>query len=449
MSGETTIEGWGRTAPVRARVLRAGTADEVPLLVAKSGPRGTLPRGLGRAYGDAAQNEGGDVVDLTGARRVLGFDAVRGTIRVEAGLSLDELMRLSVPRGWFPGVTPGTRYVTVGGAIAADVHGKNHHRDGSFSNHVESFTLATPRFTQDVTPTSDPELFWGTAGAMGLTGVVTEATLRLLPIETAMIRVDTERCDDLDDVMGRMLEGDHRYRHSVAWVDMFARGRRMGRAVLTRGDHARLEDLPAGDRARALDFAPGTLLGAPPWVPTWLLNRATVLAFDELYFRRAPRRRTGEIVGLTPFFHPLDAITGWNRLYGRPGFFQYQFVVPDEATAAVRAVVERVSAERCAFLAVLKRFGPGNPGPLSFPRPGWTLAMDMPARADRPGFLDGLDRIVLDAGGRLYLAKDNRVPRDTFRAMMGRADLEAFARLRDRVDPERVLQSDLSRRLGL
>ncbi|MFM8411494.1 MAG: FAD-binding protein, partial [Alphaproteobacteria bacterium] len=417
--------------------------------LAKAGARGTLPRGLGRAYGDEAQNDGGDVVDLTGARRVLGFDPVRGTLRAEAGLSLDELMRLTVPRGWFPAVTPGTRYVTVGGAIAADVHGKNLHRDGSFANHVESFTLATPGATMDVTPTSDPELFWGTAGAMGLTGVVTEATLRLLPIETAMIRVDTERCDDLDDVMARMVEGDHRYRHSVAWVDMFARGRRMGRAVLTRGDHARLEDLPGGDRARALDFSPRTLLASPPWVPTWLLNRATVLAFDELYFRRAPRRRVGEIVGLTPFFHPLDAVTGWNRLYGRPGFFQYQFVVPDEASAAVRAVVERVSAERCAFLAVLKRFGPGNPGPLSFPRPGWTLAMDMPARADRPGFLDALDRIVADAGGRLYLAKDNRVPRDTFRSMMTSAELDAFARLRDRVDPDRVLQSDLSRRLGL
>ncbi|MBU6282834.1 FAD-binding oxidoreductase [bacterium] len=449
MSAEETIEGWGRTAPVRSRVLHARAADDVPLLLARAGERGTLPRGLGRAYGDAAQNDGGDVVDLTGASRVLGFDPVRGTIRVEAGLSLDALMRYSVPRGWFPAVTPGTRYVTVGGAIAADVHGKNHHRDGSFANHVDSLTLSSPRVTQDVTPTSDPELFWGTAGAMGLTGAVTEATLRLLPVETAMIRVDTERCTDLDDVMGRMIEGDHRYRHSVAWVDMFARGRRMGRAVLTRGDHARLEDLPAADRPRALEFAPRTLLGAPPRVPTWLLNRATVLAFDELYFRRAPRRRLGEIVGLTPFFHPLDAITGWNRLYGRAGFFQYQFVVPDDATAAVREIVERVSAERCAFLAVLKRFGPGNPGPLSFPRPGWTLAMDMPARADRPGFLDGLDRVVLDAGGRLYLAKDNRVPRETFRAMMPSTELEAFARLRDRVDPERVLRSDLSRRLGL
>ena len=449
MSGIETIEGWGRTAPVRSRVLQATSADDVALQIAKAGSRGTLPRGLGRAYGDAAQNDGGDVVDLTGTARVLGFDPVEGTLRAEAGASLDALMRLVVPRGWFPAVTPGTRYVTVGGAISADVHGKNHHRDGSFANHVASFTLATPRVTLDVTPTSDPELFWGTAGAMGLTGAVTTATLRLLPIETSKIRVDTERCDDLDDVMARMVEGDHRYRHSVAWVDMFARGRRMGRAVLTRGDHARLDDLPATERDRALEFAPSTLLAAPPWVPTWLLNRATVLAFDELYFRRAPRRRVGEIVGLTPFFHPLDAVTGWNRLYGRPGFFQYQFVVPDEAVAAVRAVVERVSAERCAFLAVLKRFGSGNPGPLSFPRPGWTLAMDMPARADHPGFLAGLDRIVAEAGGRLYLAKDNRVPRDTFRAMMSASELEAFGRLRDRVDPDRVLQSDLSRRLGL
>ncbi|MEY4950467.1 MAG: hypothetical protein RL698_2678 [Pseudomonadota bacterium] len=447
MSPVEKLAGWGKMAPVQARVARPVSTDAAALLLPAAGPRGTLARGLGRAYGDAAQNADSDVADLTGLDRVLHFDRVRGVARVEAGLSLDALMRLVVPRGWFPAVTPGTRYVTVGGAIAADVHGKNHHRDGSFVNHVESFTLATPRCTVDVTPESDPDLFWGTAGAMGLTGFVTEATLRLLPIETAMIRVDTERAEDLDDVMSRMVEGDHRYRHSVAWVDMFARGRRMGRSVLTRGDHARVEDLPVSSRRNPLAFSPSAPFAAPPRVPTWLLNRLTVGAFDELYFRRAPRVRCDEIVGITPFFHPLDAVRGWNRLYGAPGFFQYQFVVPDEAAHAVRAVVERVSSRRCAFLAVLKRFGPGNPGPLSFPRPGWTLAMDMPARADRDGFLASLDRIVADAGGRLYLAKDSRVSPEMLREMI--PDLDRFEALRDRVDPERVLQSDLSRRLRL
>ncbi|MFJ9720166.1 FAD-binding protein [Streptomyces sp. NPDC101213] len=449
MPAETvSVTGWGRTAPSTARLIRPRTYEETVAAVRGCGARGGIPRGLGRAYGDAAQNAGGAVLDMTGLDRIHVVDVAGGSVLCDAGVSLHRLMEVLLPLGWFVPVTPGTRYVTVGGAIGADIHGKNHHVSGSFSRHVVSLELLTADGTvRTVRPGTD--LFDATAGGMGLTGVILTATVRLRPVETSLMSVDTERATDLDDLMARLTATDHRYRYSVAWIDLLARGAATGRAVLTRGDHAPLAALPARARRAPLSFRPARLPAAPACFPEGLLTRRTVGLFNELWYRRAPRARTGELQRLSAFFHPLDGVPHWNRVYGRGGFVQYQFVVGRGREETLRRIVDRIARRRCpSFLAVLKRFGEADPGWLSFPVPGWTLALDVPAGLPGLGaLLDGLDEEVAAAGGRVYLAKDSRLRPDLLAAMYPR--LDDFRALRAELDPRGVFVSDLARRLAL
>lgn len=448
-STSAELRGWGRATASVATVEHPAGPQEVVALPWSALPRGAIARGLGRAYGDAAQNAGGTVVDTTGLHTVA-LDADRATVTAAAGASLEALMAVLVPRGFFVPVTPGTRQVTVGGAVAADIHGKNHHIDGAWSEHVSRLRLALPDGSVvEVGPDTDPDLFWATAGGMGLTGVVLEASFTCPRIETSRLVVDTERTADLDALLAAMEGADHRYPFSVAWIDLLATGGAMGRSVLTRGRFARLDELDGPEAATPLAYQPVAAVPAPPWAPSGLLNRGTVRAFNELWFRRAPVRRLDELQTIGQFFHPLDLVTGWNRIYGRRGFLQWQVVVPFGAEAALRTVVGRLSARRFpSFLAVLKRFGPGNPGPLSFPAPGWTLALDVPVGpAGLAELLDELDEQVASVGGRVYLAKDSRMRPELLPVMYPR--LGEWRQVRHRVDPEGRLRSDLARRLGL
>ena len=409
------------------------------------GGRGLVARGLGRSYGDAAQNGGGGVVRCTHLDRILELDVAKGTCTVEAGVSIEMLMRVFLPLGWFPMVVPGTRYVTVGGAIASDIHGKFRH--GSFCDAVERMTIVTPE-RGVVTTGPDDDVFWATAGGMGLTGVVTEATLQLQPAPTAYMVVDTERAANVDDCMARMLDGDQRYRYSVAWIDCGASGKQLGRSVLTRGNHAGVEDLSEKQRPGAHSFAPRALARLPRWTPN-LVNPLSIRAFNEFWFRKAPRERRDQVQSITAFFHPLDDVLDWNRVYGSNGFVQYQFVVPYGAEDVVRAVLEQLSAHRCpSLLAVLKRFEHESRGMLGFPISGWTLALDIPALvAARSPLLDRLDELVVEAGGRIYLSKDSRVRKELVPAMY--PELDRWRETRAVVDPRHALSSDMDRRLDL
>jgi decaprenylphospho-beta-D-ribofuranose 2-oxidase len=462
--GRELISGWGGTPVSSCTVVRRRSADRPGLaeLVRTLPPRGAIARGLGRSYGDSAQNAGGLAIRLDddlaapGSGRcpedpAIAVDAAAETATAAGGVSLDAVLRTSIPEGLFVPVSPGTRYVTVGGAIAADIHGKNHHVDGTFGAHVRALTLLlADGTTVELGPGRDPRLFWATVGGMGLTGVIVGATFAMVPIETSRMSVDTERAGDLDELLALMTTGDDRYRYSVAWIDLLARGRTLGRSVLTRGEHARVEELSPRQAVRPLAYATGQLAGVPPVVPQrGLLTHASIAAFNEVWFRRAPRRRIGEIVSIPRFFHPLDAVGRWNRLYGRRGLVQYQFLVPFGAEEALRRVIDRLSgAGTPSFLAVLKRFGAANPAQLSFPAPGWTLALDLPAGVDGLGdLLAGLDEVVLAAGGRHYLAKDGVATPDAIRR--GYPRLAEWQGIRDAVDPHGRWASDQSRRLRL
>src|SRR5580692_6448425 len=436
-STRVTLTGWGRIAPTAADLAAPATADEAAALLA--GPNGgVIPRGLGRSYNNAAQSAGGVVISTSRLNNIISLDPATGIVVAEAGVSLEQLMVAGLPHGWFVPVSPGTRQVTVGGAIAADVHGKNHHVAGSFASHVTSFDILFPHAEaaepHTVTPEADPELFWATAGGMGLTGLITRAAIQLKRVESSLVAVDTVKTKDIDETMAVLAEHDKKYGYTVAWSDVLATGGALGRSIITSGDFARSADLSPGQRADPFAFDPRARIGAPAAFPPGLMNRYSIRLANEAWYRKAPKLREGELQTISQFFHPLDGIRNWNRVYGPGGFRQYQYVMPFGAEAAVRKSFEMVSAHRApSFVTVLKRFGRGNPGLLSFPDAGWTLALDFPARTRGLGpLLDELDKLVVAHGGRVYLAKDSRVSAATLAEMYPR--LPEFRKLRAILD---------------
>ncbi len=452
-----SLSGWGRISKGSCRVIQPRTVEQVlEALTADRGVgngAGVIARGAGLSYGDAAQSSGGTVLDMTALDRVVSIDATLQLVTAQAGATIAQLMAQLAAHGLTLPVLPGTRHVTLAGAIASDVHGKNHHRDGSLARHVVSLSLCAPTGEViELTPESDPDLFAATLGGMGLTGVIVEATVRAEPLTSPWVSADTDRTDGLAQTLA-LMSGEERHRYSVAWLDLLATGSSMGRAVVVRADPLSADRDTPTPRTRRGSY-PSTLtrspaLEVPNGFPGTLLRPASVRAFNALHWWTAPRRERARPLALAPYFFPLDAVGAWNRLYGAGGLIQYQCVLPSGAEDALERCFALIRTRRVpVYLAVFKRFGAASGGPLSFPLEGWTLALDIPAPA--PGLrttLDELDELVAGAGGRVYLSKDARLRRETMGAMY--PQLERFHAQRARVDPEGVLRSDLGLRLGL
>ena len=442
------LSGWGRYPVESCHVFRPEKRAEVAATLVSGLQSSYIPRGLGRSYGDAAVNKDAGVIWHVLLNRFLSFDSASGVLECESGVSLAEIIQYFLPRGWFLPVTPGTKFVTVGGAIAADIHGKNHHKDGSFSNFILDFRLLTP--TGEVllcSPTEHPEIFWATVGGMGLTGIVLSARLRLRRVDSAYVFVDFHKAENLEEVLGTMEASDDRYDYSVAWIDALATGETMGRSVLMRGNHAAGAELPA--RLPQVLAAPTN----PRWnlfvdFPSGTLNRLTVKAFNTAYYA-VHRTAARQLVSLEKFFYPLDTINHWNRMYGKRGFVQYQIALPQASgRAGLRTIIDRLARSgRASFLAVLKRFGEPGPGLLSFPLRGYTLALDIPVARGLVPFLQELDRMTLDHGGRIYLAKDAVVRAEDFAVMYPK--LESFRGIQRKLDPKRLMSSSMARRLKI
>ena len=408
-----SLYSWGRFPRAPQSGHACGWREELPAqlqhIVATH--RSTLPFGNGRSYGDSCLASSDQVLEMRALDRLIHADWALGTVQVEAGMTLAELLALAIPHGWFLPVTPGTQFATVGGAIANDVHGKNHHRRGTFGHHLLSFCLLRHGEAPLVcSPDEQPELFAATVGGLGLTGLVSWAQLRLMPIRASQIDTRTVRFGSLTDFFSLSAELDHQHEYSVAWVDCLAKGANTGRGVFIVGDHARYGSLDIGARRK---------LRVPVTPPVSLINNASLKLFNEVYWRRHPKRLTDQRTPYEPFFYPLDSILHWNRIYGPQGFQQYQCVLPEASAEAGMGALLRAIADagEGSFLAVLKRCGRlRSPGLLSFPMPGTSLALDFPQRGDRlcPLFAR-LDAIVREAGGRLYPAKDAHMSGSDFR----------------------------------
>ena len=436
------VSGWGRYPVIDCRIEVLRDPQDLTCTFARN--HSLIARGNGRSYGDAAINPETTLL-MSSCDRFLEFDARTGFIECEAGVLLSDLLAVTVPRGWFPPVVPGTKFVTIGGLIAADVHGKNHHRDGSFGQHVESLRLALANGTVvNCSRTENSEIFAATLGGMGLTGVILSARFRLRPIASVLIEETMIRAPTLELLLLQFSEHDAAT-YSVAWIDCLARGGQFGRGVLLLGEHVDVQHAsPRGD------YKPGRISRAPalsiPKLPVSPLNRWSIKLFNELYYRLHASKRS--VTHYDGFFFPLDGVQNWNRIYGRRGFVQYQCVIggsdSEQGLRRILGLVRDIGAG--TFLAVLKKLGPSTRF-LSFPMPGYTITLDFPVRPETLNSLARLDAILAEHKGRVYLAKDARAPRQLVE--QGYPEIEAFRQLRRTIDPDRKFRSLLSERLGL
>lgn len=434
---QTELYSWGRYPRVMSSVDIPATSDIAVELI-RSSDIAVTPRGLGRSYGDSSVGDVTIASDFLDS--FLSFDPESGLLSCQSGVSLDEILNVFVPKGWFLPVTPGTRFVTVGGAIACDVHGKNHHVEGTFCDHVPSMKiLLGDGSVVTASPDINPDLYYATCGGMGLTGFILEAEVKLKKISSSMIEETTYKCSNLDEVVARFEETKD-FTYSVAWIDCLATGKNLGRSLLMVGEHATEGELTA--------HKPGAI-PVPFELPAFLMNKFTMKMFNFLYFNKAIHKVHKRRIPYAPFFYPLDVASGWNKLYGKPGFLQYQFVLPFSAgVEGLRDVLERIAASgKGSMLAVLKVFGKENSNHLSFPIEGYTLALDFKVEPEIFPLLDELDEVVLGYGGRLYLTKDARMSQKTFEDSYPR--VRDFEQVRAKYSATGHFSSRQSKRLGL
>lgn len=462
-----TLTGWGRTAPTTAEVLSTQDVDQIAAAVARVADdnadkpsylqRGVIARGMGRSYGDPAMNAGGLVIDMQQLNTIHSIDPDTALVDVDAGVTLDQLMKAALPYGLWVPVLPGTRQVTIGGAIGPDIHGKNHHSAGSFGDHVRSMELlvADGRVLH-LTPegsTDDPdgELFWATVGGMGLTGIILRATIEMTKTETAYFIADGDMTHSLDETIAFHSDGsEHNFTYSSAWFDAISPEPKLGRAAISRGSLATLDQLKEYAPKLAKDplkFNAPQLMTVPDIFPSFTMNKLSMVAIGELWWLKSGEYRN-QVQNLTQFYQPLDLIGEWNRGYGSKGFLQYQFVVPTEAVEPFKEIIRDIQRSgHYSALNVFKLFGEGNKAPLSYPMPGWNVCVDFPIKPGLGAFLDDLDRRVMEFGGRLYLAKESRTSAESFHKMY--PGLPGWLATRKRIDPTGVFASDMSRRLEL
>jgi decaprenylphospho-beta-D-ribofuranose 2-oxidase len=440
------VSNWGNFPSTQAEVRSFATAEEA-LHCLQSAPE-LIPRGLGRCYGDSALS--GNIVSTLKFNRFLDFDREQGILHCQAGLSFVDILDVIVPNGWFLPVTPGTKFITLGGAIAADVHGKNHHSEGSFSRHVLGLRLLAPNGqVYDCSRTENADIFWATCGGMGLTGLILDASFRLKPIETAYIVEETTKARNVD-ALYKLFESSVDFTYSVAWIDCLAKGKNLGKGFLLNGEHALVSDLKKEKQIQSPLTLPSKFKFTVPFnMPSFSVNPLTAKAFNILWYAKAKGNGHRHIIDYDTYFYPLDGIHHWNRVYGKRGFAQYQFVLPSATgyDGMVKILQEISAAKMPSFLTVLKTLGKGEKGPLSFPMEGYTLALDFPITSRLFPFLDRLDEIVLDCGGRIYLTKDSRMKPEMLQS--GYPRLEEFLKIKEMLDGGKVLQSLQSKRLGI
>lgn len=437
------IANWGNYPVMESQEKIFSTTEEAARYV--SVQEGFIPRGNGRCYGDASLS--GNTISTLKYDKILSFDTEKGLLECQSGLTLDKILEVIVPKGWFLPVTPGTKFITVGGAVASDVHGKNHHVDGSFSNHILEMDvmLADGRLITCST-TDHSDLFWATCGGMGLTGLITRVKFDLKKIESAYIKQKQVKAENLEEVI-RLFEEYKDYTYSVAWIDCLKKGKNFGRSILILGEHATLEELPAEKKKEPLKFPAKKQITFPFNLPSFVLNQFTVKAFNFLYYGKNFKREINNVVSYEPFFYPLDAILHWNRGYGKKGFVQYQFVLPLESKQGLVEILNKISDKGMgSFLAVLKVFGKQD-DLISFPTEGYTLALDFPVRKGLFEFLDELDQVVLKYGGRLYMSKDARMQPGILQA--GYKGLPEFIKIVKKYNPDSKIRSVQSERLFL